>query len=381
MHIAFLTPEYPHKLSTPSGGLGTSIKNIAEALKEKGVEVSVLIYGQQKEQAFEEKGIQFYLIEQRKYPFGGWYFYRKYLEKLINRIIQREKIDILETPDWTGITAFTKLKVTHIIRLHGTDGYFCHLEGRIQKYKNYLFERSALKKADVIISVSDFTGRKTMEVFDLERSYSIIPNSIRIESFSPSSFKPNPVRILYFGTIIRKKGILELAKIFNIVIERNPEAWLTLAGRDVIDILEHISTLKLFRQRLTNQAAKRFEYLGVLDYAEVKEEIGKASVVALPSFAEALPMTWIEAMAMEKALVTSNIGWAPEVMVDGKTGYMVDPLDHQIYANRILKLLEDRELSKQMGQAARERVLERFSSSVVAEQNMKFYHKLIKNQI
>ncbi len=381
MHIAFLTPEYPHELSTSYGGLGTSIKNMAEALREKGERVSILIYGQQKEKAFTEKGIKFYLIEQRRYPFGGWYFYRKYLERRLNEIMEKDPVDVLESPDWTGITAFMKIKSKHVIRIHGSDGYFCVLEDRHQKYKNRLFEKKALENADAILSVSDFTGKKTMQVFDLNSEYEVIPNSIRIEDFQVCEKEPEPNRILYFGSLIRKKGVLELAGIFNKVIERNSEAKLILAGRDVIDLVTNQSTLELFKRRLSKEAEKRIHYLGALDYNKVRGELRKANVVVLPSFAEAMPMTWIEAMAMEKALVTSNIGWAPEVMKEGKTGYMVEPQDHQLYANRILTLIENSSLSKRMGQGARERVIERFSSSVVVEQNIKFYHELIKNKI
>jgi L-malate glycosyltransferase len=380
MHIAYLTPEYPHEFSTASGGLGTSIRNMAEALVEKGEKVSVLIYGQNSERHFSEKGIHFYLIEQREYPFGGWYFYRKHLEKTINRLIAERGIDILETPDWTGITAFMKFFVPHMIRLNGSDGYFCALEKRPQKYKNRLFEKSALKNADSIVSVSEFTGIKTMEVFDLKRKYKVIPNSIRIEDFQASIIEPVPDRILYFGSLIRKKGVLELADIFNRVVRENPEVKLFLAGRDVVDIFENTSTLELFKNKLTQKARQRFEYIGCLDYSKVREEIEKASLVVLPSFAEALPMTWIEAMAMEKALVTSNIGWAPEVMIDGKTGYIVDPRDHKLYASRILDLLEDSKLSKRMGKAARELVVRKFSSKVVAEQNIRFYQELIEKK-
>ncbi|WP_026935512.1 glycosyltransferase family 4 protein [Christiangramia echinicola] len=380
MHIAYLTPEYPHELCTASGGLGTSIRNMAEALVKKGKKVSVLVYSQNSEQHFSDKGIHFYLIEQRKYPFGGWYFYRKYLEKRINRIIFKEGINIFETPDWTGITAFMKFEIPHIIRLHGTDGYFCELENRRQKYKNRLFERSALINADSIVSVSDFTGKKTMEVFDLERKYKVIHNSIRIEDFQASKIKPVPGRILYFGSLIRKKGVLELAEIYNRVVRENPEVKLILAGRDIVDIFENTSTLELFKNKLTQKAIKQFEYIGSLDYSKVREELENASLVVLPSFAEAMPMTWLESMAMGKALVTSNIGWAPEVMIDGKTGYMVDPRNHKLYASRIVDLLKDSKLSKGMGKAARELVVRNFSSKVVAEQNIKFYQELIEKK-
>lgn len=376
MHIAYLTPEYPHKLCPASGGLGSSIKNMAEALVAKGVQVSIILYGQELDKHFEENGLKFHFIKQKSYHAGGWYFYRKYLERKISEIIKNDQIDLIEAPDWTGITAFMKFEVPLVIRMNGTDTYFCALENRKQKFKNRFFERLAMKNANNILAVSDFTGRKTMEVLKLNRDYEVIPNSISIEDFKPSENKPEPNRILYFGTIIRKKGVLELVEIFNRIVKEHKEAKLILAGRDVVDIFEQVSTLELFKQRLSKEAAKQFEYIGSLDYSMVRKEIEKASAVVLPSFAEALPMTWLEAMAMEKALVTSNIGWAPEVMVDRETGFTVDPKDHKLYTEKILQLLEDKELADKMGKAARKRVEERFSTQVVAGKNIEFYQKI-----
>lgn len=88
-------------------------------------------------------------------------------------------------------------------------------------------------------------------------------------------------------------------------------------------------------------------------------------------------MTWLEAMAMEKALVTSDIGWAKEVMIDGKTGFTVNPKNHQEYADRILQLLMHPALAKKMGTAARERVVAKFSTEVVVERNIEFYKKRV----
>lgn len=380
MHIAYLTPEYPHKLCPASGGLGTSIKNMAEALSGKGEEISIILYGQEVEEQFKEEGLNFHFIKQKKFALGGWYLYRKHLQKQISKIIKEKGIDLIEAPDWTGITAFMNFNIPVVIRMNGTDAYFCALENRKQKSKNRFFEREALKNAGHIISVSDFTGRKTMEVLKLNRGYEVIPNSISIENFKPSNQSPEENRILYFGTIIRKKGVLELAEIFNEVINQNKEAKLILAGRDVVDIFEDISTLELFKQKLTKDATKQVEYGGALDYSMVCKEIEKASVVVLPSFAEALPMTWLEAMAMEKAMVTSNIGWAPEVMAEGETGFMVDPKKHKLYAEKILQLLNNPDLALAMGKSARRRVSEKFSTEVVAEMNIQFYSKCIKEQ-
>lgn len=380
MNIGFLTPEYPHPLSTTSGGLGTSIKNMVIALAEKGVEVTVFIYGQKQNKVFTEAGIHYHFIKQQQYKFLGWYLHRKFVEKYLNQVIKKEKIDALEAPDWTGFTAFMKLKCPLVIRMNGSDAYFCNLEKRPQKKKNYWFEKKALKGADHLLSVSNFTAEKTAELFNLKKKITVIPNSVDTSYFKPGNKPLEPNSILYFGTIIRKKGVLELAEIFNIIIKENPEVKLLFAGKDVKDKLTGRSTKELIDEMLSSNARKQVEWLGVLAYEEILDQISSANVVVLPSFAEALPMTWIEAMAMEKALVTSDIGWAKEVMIDGKTGFTVDPKDHPLYAEKILKLLNDSVLAEKMGKAAREKVLREFSTEVVVKRNIEFYEGVVSGR-
>lgn len=379
MHVAFLTPEYPHSLSGPSGGLGTSIKNLAETLVHKNVEVSVVVYGQSQKAEFKESGIHFYFLKNQRYSIGGWYFHRKYIQKFLNRIIKQKGVDLIEATDWTGITAFMNLDCPLVIRLNGSDAYFCELDGRPQKLKNRLFEKIALKNADSLASVSRFTAEKTNAVFEINRKYEIIPNSIELKSFSVLERSEKPNSILYFGTIIRKKGVLELAYIFNEVIKRKPEVELIMVGKDVIDVLEHESTIELIKGILSPEALKRVSFPGEVDYGKIKEYIEKASAITLPSFAEALPMTWIEAMALKKALVTSNIGWANEVMLNGETGFTVSPKKHVKFAEMVLKLLDDSALREEMGSNARKRVEEIFSSEVVVEKNIEFYKSVLNH--
>ncbi len=377
MHLAFLTPEYPHTKTGHSGGLGTSIKNMAEELVKAGIRVSIFIYSQQEERQFSENGIHFYLIKHRDFKFLGWYRHRKFLEKYIKHIIQKEKIDALEAPDWTGITAFMKFHCPLSIRFHGSDTYFCHLENRPQKKKNFWFEKTAIKNADALISVSKFTAETTRKLFKLQTPISVIPNAVDTDYFKKENTNIQPNTILYFGSIIRKKGVLELAEIFNSIQQQHPESRLIIAGKDVVDIETGTSTKKLFLQKLKPKSIENIIWRGNLSYSEIKEEIAKAAVIVLPSFAEALPMTWLEAMAMEKALVTSNIGWAQEVMIDGKTGYTANPKDHKLYAERIIELLEHPQKAREMGENARKQVLQKFSTEIVTPQNIKFYQNLI----
>jgi glycosyltransferase involved in cell wall biosynthesis len=380
MHLAFLTPEYPHPKTNPASGIGTSIKNMVIALAEKGIKVSIFIYGQSTDEIFTEDGIKFHLIKQRKYKFLGWYLHRKFLENYLNKAIVQDKIDAIEAPEWTGITAFMKLKCPLVIRFHGSDAYFCHLENRPQKKKNFWFEKTALSGADHLLSVSEFTARKTSVLFGLKKKIEVIPNSVDVAYFYPRNTAVEPNTILYFGSIIRKKGVLELADIFNLIVAKNPEARLLFAGKDVIDHTTDSSTKQLIIDKLSPAAKKNTVWLGVLPYEKVLAQIATANVVVLPSFAEALPMTWLEAMAMEKALLTSDIGWAKEVMIDSLTGFTVNPKDHQKYAAKIFQLLNDPVLSKKMGKAAREQVVAKFSSEVVVRRNIGFYEGIVERQ-
>ncbi len=377
MHVGFITPEYPYEILSKSGGLGTSIKNLATSLTKEGVKVTVFVVNQTFDDVLTDGDVEIHAIKAKKKPFAQWYFTRKQINKYVEAHVRKSNIQILEAPDWTGITAFMKFSVPLVIRLNGSDGYFCHLDGRKQKFKNYIFEKLALKNADRIVSVSTFTGELTNQVFNLKRDIITIHNCINVSDFSPLDATIKKGQILYFGTLVRKKGVLELAHIFNEVVEQFSDARLLLIGNDNVDIFEKRSTLELLMDDLNDTAKERVNYLRAVPYHEVKQHIAEANVIVLPSFAEAFPMTWLETLAMEKALVSSDVGWAKELMVDGETGFTVDPRNHKEYADRIVSLLANPDLSEQMGKVGRQRVIKHFSTEEITRQNREFYKSLI----
>jgi hypothetical protein len=120
MKIAFLTPEYPHPKTGTSGGIGTSIKNLAAGLLAEGCTVRVLVYGQKGESVFDDNGICIQQIQNVKLKGLSWYLTRKKLQKIINTLYHDKEIDLVEAADWTGITSFISPKNCPVfIRLHG----------------------------------------------------------------------------------------------------------------------------------------------------------------------------------------------------------------------------------------------------------------------
>jgi glycosyltransferase involved in cell wall biosynthesis len=376
MKIAFLTPEYPHTRTGNSGGIGTSIKNLAKGLLEEGCQVRVLLYAQKEEAVFDDDGIIIQQIKNVKVKGLSWFFTRKKIEKIINQLYADAVIDLVEAPDWTGITSFIRPKKCPIvIKLHGSDTYFCNLDQRKVKWKNKFHEKRALEKADALLSVSQFTADETNRVFGLQKQFTIIPNSIDITSFeTDKTIQEMPNTVLYFGSLIRKKGLLELPVIFNELIALNPSAKLVLVGRDVPDIIsDSPSTWQMIQSLFSERALANVSYLGSVPYQEIQKYISESSVCVFPSFAEALPVSWIEAMAMQKAIVASNIGWANDVIDDEVNGFLVNPKKHTAYASKINILLSNAQMRQEFGDSAREKVIQKFSISIVAQQSLAFY--------
>jgi glycosyltransferase involved in cell wall biosynthesis len=398
--IAFLTPEYPHAKTGNSGGIGTSIKNLAVGLLAQGCEVRILVYGQTADAVFEDSGIVVQQIKNVKLKGLSWWLTRKKLERIINELYDTKEIDLVEAPDWTGITSFIKpKKCPVVIRLNGSDTYFCHLDQRPVKWVNKFHEKRALQNANGHISVSQFTANLTNQLFGLNKNFTIIPNAVDMSLFNNSvsteTVPSEPVLslprrqageveagvrgLLYFGTLIRKKGLLELPFIFNKVIAQHPTAQLMLVGRDASDIISgNASTWAMMQELFSTKALNNVTYLGGVSYDEIKKHIEQATLCVFPTFAEALPVSWLEAMALQKPIVASNIGWATEIIEDGVDGFLVSPKDHKMYAAKIVALLEDPELQKQFGTAARKKVEQKFSMEIVARQSLAFYESLIR---
>ena len=380
MHIAFLTPEYPDVRVLHSAGIGTSVKNLAVALTQKGVKVSVFVYGQNEAVDFEEEGVKLHLIKAQKYKILGWYLHRKYIQNHLNTLIISEHIDLVEAPDWTGITAFMNLKVPLVIRFHGSDAYFCYLENRKQKLKNYWFEKLAIQKAKAFIAPTTFAGQLSQKIFNIKnKTIQTIHNGLDLHYFqnsNPENFEKTV--ILYIGTIIRKKGVLELPAIFNLVRQKHPGASLVLIGSDSFDITtQSQSTWELMQKEFKDNDFEKVFYLGKIPYQAVLEHLKEAHVCVFPTFAETLGMVTIEAMAMQKTVVNSNIGWAKEMIVDGESGYLVHPKDHELFANRINSVFESTDLMIKIGKNARERVKAKFDIEKIAIENIAFYKSLI----
>ena len=102
------------------------------------------------------------------------------------------------------------------------------------------------------------------------------------------------------------------------------------------------------------------EFLGYLSQQDVAKEIEKADALVLPSFAEGLPVVYMEALASARPAIATNVAGVSEIIVNDETGILVEPGNPDMLADAILKLANNPESRKKMGMTGRKRVAEEF---------------------
>lgn len=152
-----------------------------------------------------------------------------------------------------------------------------------------------------------------------------------------------------------------------------PDVRLILIGKD----LERGGAFQAELEREAERLGVRERVLFTGHRNDAQALLAEADVVALPSWTEGLPVAALEAMAQARPVVATPVGGTPEVVVDGETGLLVPPRDHEALAAAIMRLLDDPELRRRFGEAGRRRVEERFSLDVMTQRMLQIYDEVV----
>ena len=380
MHICFLTNEYP-KAGFPHGGLGSFVKTMAEALVDKEIQVTVVgLNYVLSDEAEIINGVNIIRIRKSKVKGLAWYFNSKNIAKTIAAIHKKNRIDFVEGAE-LSFAFLPKIKeIKYVIRLHGGHHFFAEGENRGINWWKGFQEKRSFKKADAFIAVSNYVKSHTaMYLSYHNKPVEVIFNPINGQLFQPQDITIDVNNITFAGTICEKKGVRQLIQSFPLVKEKFPSAVLNLYGRDWLfpDGSSYIKMLQETELPKLGEYAKDVVFHGVVSFAEIPNAYAKAAVCVFPSHMETLGLVAPEAMAMEKAVIFTELGPGPEVVVDGETGLLCNPHQPENIAKKIVYLLSNSELSIQFGKKARTSVLERFEITNLVKQNIAFYNKLV----
>jgi glycosyltransferase involved in cell wall biosynthesis len=129
---------------------------------------------------------------------------------------------------------------------------------------------------------------------------------------------------------------------------------------------------------LDDSARTRVTFHGHCDRSDLFEALSRARAAVFPSYAEAFALAPLEAMGCGCPTIASSRGAGNELMQHGEHGLLVDPDDWPEIAAAMLRLLEDPQLARRLGQAGRQRVIDSFTIDQLCSQNEQFYEQCIQ---
>jgi glycosyltransferase involved in cell wall biosynthesis len=178
--------------------------------------------------------------------------------------------------------------------------------------------------------------------------YTIIRNWINLdvyhENFERQLQKPqNPkIAVLYLGWVIRDKGVFELVEAFLKLSDLDIELWVAGDGDDLLALKQQADSFNL----------KNIRFFGWVFNDQKMELLKKADIFVLPSYFEGLPNALLEAMASGIPVIASNVGGIPDLIQNGKNGFLAEPRNPSVLSEKIRLLAENRPLRKTFSEQA-----------------------------
>src|SRR6185503_4310001 len=186
----------------------------------------------------------------------------------------------------------------------------------------------------------------------------------------------DPNLIVFVGTVCEKKGIRSLLEAMAEVVAAFPSARLRVIGRDSHDVHGNSFTQYLC-EAMPAQIRLHVQFLGAVAQADLPAALAPAAICVYPSYSEAHSVVCLEGMAMEKAIVASNLPPFRDIVQNGVSGMLCDPHSPRAIAETLTTLLSDAQLRQRLGLAARRRVVERYSVEKLVERNIRFYEQCL----
>lgn len=253
-------------------------------------------------------------------------------------------------------------------------------------------EHTAVQAAHAVIAVSSAMREDIVRVYPaLDPSLvHVVRNGVDTDVWYPSGpmetgsvlaelgVDPHRPTVAFVGRITRQKGVAHLVAAAH---RFDPEVQVVLCA-GAPDTPEIADEIRSAVERLTDHRQGVFWIREMLPIGEIREILSAATVFVCPSVYEPLGIVNLEAMACATAVVASDVGGIPEVVVDGVTGSLVhyDAGDSTGYQARLAEavndLVADPGRAKRYGEAGRQRCVEEFSWARVAEQTLDIYRKV-----
>lgn len=343
------------------GGAETCAANLARLLKKVGYQVFIASGGGKLAKQMKLEGIPHFFLPIRISTDIAVCF--------LKRIVDKYHINLIHANSAAAGIVAVKYKMRYksipvVFTAHGSIGH------------NQ--EEMLLNECDRIICVSNFLYEDSLKKgFDKEKML-VIYNGINLNGFCINNNSGIEVRKQYHIpknmfviTIVARiknlhnKGHMDLLELFK---KYNTENWhLMVVGKG-----RALWKLKYYIWK--NGLGRKVHCLG--HHLNVMNILNGTDVVVLPSYFETFGLALAEGMALGKPAIAYKVGGIPEVIEDGKTGYLIEYKDVNSLYQKLLELKENIRLREKMGIKAKNYVREKFSNEKMLNEIIQIYDKV-----
>ena len=234
-----------------------------------------------------------------------------------------------------------------IIHIHGAEfeKQYCKLSDLKKKVVKWY-----LNQFDAIICLSG-TWKEIIDKISHHPNIVIIENSVphQIQKEYPES---NKLRICFLGLIGERKGVFDLIKAVKIMKDKGYDVLLSIGGNGDTETLNELTT---------SLDLSNVNYVGWISGSDKRMLLHQSDVFVLPSYAEGMPMSILEAMSVGLPIISTTVGGVPDIVHNRKNGLLIDPGDYIRLADKLMLLHDDRQLIKEMGDCSYEMHMEKYS--------------------
>jgi len=308
------------------------------------------------------------------------------------KLFKKEKPDIVHvhTPVAAALGRIAAKKAEVPIIIYTAHGFYFHKGMPRLKYNIILKIEKYLAKhyTDFIFTQSEEDRKTALENNFIDKSKILTIgngadiwgefNPVNIEKgkineiYKEFNLKENDKVITFIGRLVKEKGVIDLLEAFNnINFNYGKKVKLIMVG----DIAQNE------RDKDTKKKLEKYRNNPNVIFPGHRNDINNilylTDVFCLPSYREGMPRSIIEAMAMECAVVATDIRGSREEVIDGKTGFLVPVNSINILSDKIKKLVKDDKLLQEMKIAGRRRAEKLFNEKVIVKKQIEVFSKLL----
>lgn len=370
MKVAMLTHS-----TKPRGGVVHAL-HLSEALTDLGVDVHLFSLRKWREKSYADGFFREVSVPFDIFPYRARGNLNEDVKRMISTYDENLPLDfdIYHTQDCIGGNALNLLKkkvsAPTIRTVHHVDEF----RGPVLTK----FQEDSINLCDVKVTVSEYWKKKLKKEYGVDSH--VVHNGVDVKRFDSERY-PKPERagvdILFVGGLEARKGLEHLFLAVENLLPQHPDTRLTVLGRSGMTSAQEFDERRLFSilaKRLG--IGRNVRFLEQVSDEQLPSLYALCDLLVLPSRMEGWGLALMEAMAMTKPVVATRVGGIPELVEDGKTGYLVDPGDVLGLSEAIAKLIENPALRKKMGRQGR-RSAKKYTWDNAAKKTLQLYKRAL----